>query len=79
MMDTDLGMHNASASTGISHPPPLLLSDDETRILELYDRLQELSLEIALLKARQEHIPGTVVTAAPSLTLRLTPATRCID
>lgn len=29
-----------------------LLSEDEKRVLEIYDRLEELHLEVALLKAR---------------------------
>lgn len=31
----------------------LLLSEDETRVLELYDKLQELRLEIAIINAQQ--------------------------
>ncbi|KAI0841149.1 centromere protein H (CENP-H)-domain-containing protein [Hypoxylon sp. FL0890] len=36
-------------------PVPLLLSDDERRILELHDRLQQLQLEIALLTAQKNY------------------------
>jgi hypothetical protein len=35
----------------------LLLSEDERRVLELYDRLQQLQLEIALITAQKNHIP----------------------
>ncbi|KAI1417072.1 centromere protein H (CENP-H)-domain-containing protein [Hypoxylon sp. FL1857] len=38
-------------------PAPLLLSDDERRILELHDRLQQLQLEIALLTAQKDYNP----------------------
>ncbi|KAH9886853.1 centromere protein H (CENP-H)-domain-containing protein [Xylariomycetidae sp. FL2044] len=34
---------------------PLTLSSDEKRVLELHDRLQQLQLEIALLRARQSY------------------------
>lgn len=37
--------------TGPNTEPPLMTAD-ETRVLELYDRLEELQLEIALLKAQ---------------------------
>lgn len=39
-------------------PSPLLLSDDEQRVLELYDRLQQLQLEIALITAQKEYEPS---------------------
>lgn len=35
-----------------------LISETEQRVLELHDRLQQLSLELALLKARREYLPG---------------------
>ncbi|KAI1137831.1 centromere protein H (CENP-H)-domain-containing protein [Hypoxylon sp. FL0543] len=38
-------------------PALLLLSDDERRILELHDRLQQLQLEIALLTAQKDYDP----------------------
>ncbi|KAI8962228.1 centromere protein H (CENP-H)-domain-containing protein [Daldinia sp. FL1419] len=40
-----------------NEPTPLLLSDDEKRILVLYDRLQQLRLEIALLTAQKNYDP----------------------
>ncbi len=44
---------------GITEPPtPLLLSDDEKQILESHDRLQQLQLEIALLKAQKNYNPS---------------------
>ncbi|KAK8045505.1 hypothetical protein PG993_005529 [Apiospora rasikravindrae] len=36
----------------------LLLSDQEKRVLELYDQLQQLQLEIALINAHNSHVPG---------------------
>jgi chaperonin cofactor prefoldin len=36
----------------------LVLSDSEKRVLELYDRLQQLQLEIALLTAQKDHSQG---------------------
>lgn len=50
MQDADGAGANASGANA-----PLLLSDKERRVLELYDRLQELDLEIALLAARGPH------------------------
>lgn len=34
------------------------VSEAEQRVLSLYDRLRELQLELALLTARHEHVPG---------------------
>lgn len=45
-------------SEGASDPMPLLLSDDEKRVLELYDRLQQLQLETALLTAQKNYKPS---------------------
>ena len=45
--------HMASAMVGTQ-----LVSETEQRVLELHDRLQQLSLELALLKARREYLPG---------------------
>lgn len=40
--------------TGVDGGEPRLpLSEDETRVLELYDKLQELRLEIAIINAQQ--------------------------
>lgn len=39
-------------ATGIGVDSPPLMTEQEKRILEMYDRLEELQLEIALLKAR---------------------------
>ncbi|KAF5617419.1 hypothetical protein F52700_12614 [Fusarium sp. NRRL 52700] len=38
----------------MSHPP---ISEDEAKILELYDRIQELRLEIAIINAQKSHQP----------------------
>ncbi|KAI2463285.1 centromere protein H (CENP-H)-domain-containing protein [Annulohypoxylon bovei var. microspora] len=45
--------------TATDVPAPLLLSDDEKRILELHDRLQQLQLEIVLLKTQKDYDPDT--------------------
>ena len=37
---------------------PQLMTEDEKRVLELYDRLEELQFEIALLKAQGLLSPG---------------------
>ncbi len=50
-------MSNLEDANMEAHPGEFSLSDDEKRVLDLYDRLQELQLEIALLKARQSHKP----------------------
>ncbi|ORY66116.1 centromere protein H (CENP-H)-domain-containing protein [Pseudomassariella vexata] len=39
-------------------PSQLLLSDEEKRVLELYDRLRQIQLELALLKAQKNYSPG---------------------
>ncbi|KAI0484946.1 centromere protein H (CENP-H)-domain-containing protein [Xylariaceae sp. FL0804] len=39
-------------------PGLLPLSADEKRVLELHDRLQQLQLETALLRARRDYVPG---------------------
>lgn len=54
---------------------PLPLSEKEKRILELYDRLLELELELALTKARQDTTIGTNLFIAP---LRNTRASQCL-
>ncbi|KAI1872990.1 uncharacterized protein JN550_003864 [Neoarthrinium moseri] len=41
-------------------PSQLLLSEDEGRVLELYDRLQHLQLEIALITAQKNFEPGDI-------------------
>ena len=60
--------------------PPLLLSRDERRVLELHDRLQQLQLEIALITAQNSYVPGmlTPSVASPSSALRVsfTPQSR---
>jgi hypothetical protein len=43
-------------------PSPLLLSDDEKRVLELYDRLQQLQLEVAMLTSQKNFVPGKFLT-----------------
>ncbi|KAK4449375.1 centromere protein H (CENP-H)-domain-containing protein [Podospora aff. communis PSN243] len=48
-----------SSSTPIFSPP-------EMRALELYDRLRELQLQLALLRARQEHVPGSSLEGGSS-------------
>jgi hypothetical protein len=46
-----------SASDKAVNFPTLQLSEKESKILELYDRLEEIKLEISLLQA-QENIPN---------------------
>lgn len=50
----------ASATVLGENPEPgkLLLSDQEKRVLELYDQLQQLQLEIALMNAHNSYVPG---------------------
>jgi hypothetical protein len=45
--------HMASAIIGTQ-----LVSETEQRVLELHDKLQQLSIELALLKVRREYLPG---------------------
>ncbi|KAI1438896.1 centromere protein H (CENP-H)-domain-containing protein [Xylaria sp. CBS 124048] len=44
----------------IDLPSPLPLSDMEKRALDLHDKLQQLQLEIALLKAQRNYVPDTL-------------------
>lgn len=46
----------------ITEPTQLLLSDQEKRVLELYDQLQQLQLEIALINAHNNYDPGECLT-----------------
>lgn len=41
--------------------PTLLLSNDEQRVLALYDELRDLEIKVALVKAQQSHVSGTYV------------------
>ena len=41
----------------VGGPAPLPLADDERRVLELHDRLQQLQLEIALITAQNSYVP----------------------
>jgi hypothetical protein len=43
---------------GYNEAAYLPISEDEEKILALYDRLQELRLEIAIINAQQSHQPG---------------------
>lgn len=45
--------------TSAEVPQTPLLSEDEKRVLEIYDRLEELQLEVALLKAQGVLSQGT--------------------
>lgn len=45
---------------GYTEAAYLPISEDEERILALYDRIQELRLEIAIINAQQSHQPGRV-------------------
>lgn len=48
------------ATDATDAPGPLLLSDDEKRVLELHDKLQQLQLETALIKAQTNYAPSMV-------------------
>ncbi|TQV99746.1 hypothetical protein V2A60_005186 [Cordyceps javanica] len=50
-MDDDERMEDVEAA----REPPLPLSEDERQVLELYDRLQQMQLEIAIIKAQKAH------------------------
>lgn len=43
--------------TSLDTETTLPLSKDETRVLELYDKLQRLQLEIALITAQKNYTP----------------------
>lgn len=47
----------------MSHLP---ISEDEAKILELYDRIQELRLEIAIINAQKSHQPGLFLSEISS-------------
>ncbi|KAG5663925.1 hypothetical protein KAF25_006510 [Fusarium avenaceum] len=47
---------------GYNEAAYLPISEDEERILALYDRIQELRLEIAIINAQQSHQPGEAVS-----------------
>ena len=69
---SDVRVSNEAAPPA-SLPP---LSADEKRILDIYDRLKDLQVEIALLTTRQESIPGSYTDSysrPPSNTQRQTP------
>lgn len=52
LMASDAGQ---GAGTGSTIDPTLPLSKSEEEVLQYYDRLQELKLEIALLRAQQSY------------------------
>jgi hypothetical protein len=52
MQENDVGAMEGVESTNPETSSPPLLTDQERRILGLYDRSEELQLEIALLKAQ---------------------------
>lgn len=51
-MEPDIIMPDASDG---SDPADLLMSSTENRVLELYDQLRKLQLQIALIKAQQAY------------------------
>ena len=53
-MDTDTTMPDAGA-TSAQEDGPLLLSNTEKRVLELYDQLRDLQLQIALMRAQRDY------------------------
>lgn len=56
-IDTPMGDAPADTEkhTGDNTAPALVLSDDEARVLALYDQLKTIQLEAALLRAREAH------------------------
>jgi len=52
-------LHQDEVSSG------LLLSAGERQVLALYDRLKQLQLDIALMRAQQSHMPGKNHRPAP--------------
>lgn len=55
---TGLNMADQVAETPVHLP----LSNTEKRVLELHDKLQQLQLEIALLNAQQNYVPGKLAS-----------------
>lgn len=51
-MDPDTSMEDATERID---PEALLLSSTETRVLELYDQLRNLQVQIALMKAQKDY------------------------
>lgn len=48
----DNKMEGVEFTSGQTFVPMSILSDDEKRVLEIYDSLEELQLEVALLRAQ---------------------------
>jgi len=59
MVRDDLAEEMEGVEITTSEPKHPLFTEQERRILEMYDRLEELQLEIALLKARGVLSQGT--------------------
>ncbi len=52
MAETQVGAMEGVETTNSEIQNPVRMTDEERRILEVYDRLEELQFEIALLKAQ---------------------------
>ncbi|KAM3563065.1 hypothetical protein MY1884_001435 [Beauveria asiatica] len=60
-MDDDEPMEDAEAT----REPQLLLSEDERQVLELYDKLQQIDLEISIIKAQKLHESSMLQRSRP--------------
>lgn len=69
-MDDDERMEDTEAAP----EPQLPLSEDERQVLELYDRLQQIQLEIAIVKAQEAYQSCMMSHFCPSA---FTPACCC--
>ena len=59
-------MEGVEATGGAQQSAQPLLTEQETRILEVYERLEELQLEIALLKAQGILSKGVLFDMCPA-------------
>lgn len=59
-MTDSVDQHMVNGQDEVSHLP---ISEDEEKILALYDRIQELRLEIAIINAQRLHQLGLFVLA----------------
>lgn len=62
-MDEDERMEDTEPSRAL----PLLFSEDELLVLELYDKLQQTQLEIAILKAQKQQQSGMLPRIRPRM------------
>ncbi|KAK1710251.1 centromere protein H (CENP-H)-domain-containing protein [Colletotrichum lupini] len=55
----ELPNRSLSTANKADQVPTLLLSNDEQRVLALYDELRDLEIKVALVKAQQSHVSGS--------------------